>query len=84
MNYQDPQYLSHILDAMEDGIYIIRNDYTVEFMNRAMIDMFGEGVGKKCYEVVNASEVLCPWCRANEVFEKGESVHQEIYMPREG
>lgn len=74
--------LTHILDAMTDGIYITRDDYTVEFMNRAMIDMFGPGVGKKCYEVVNASEVLCPWCRAKEVFENQESVHQEIYMPR--
>ncbi len=82
MTDQGPKYLEHILDAMEDGIYIIRNDYTVEFMNRAMINMFGEGVGKKCYEVVNASEVLCPWCRAKEVFTNGESVHQEIYMPR--
>ena len=29
------QALTHILDAMEDGIYITREDYTVEFMNRA-------------------------------------------------
>jgi two-component system NtrC family sensor kinase len=79
---RDPQYLNHILDAMQDGIYIVRDDYTVEFMNRAMIDMFGQGVGKKCYEVINASEVLCPWCRAKDVFENGESVQQEIYMPR--
>lgn len=82
MSDQSPKYLEHILDAMEDGIYIVRDDFTVEFMNRAMIDMFGEGVGKKCYEVVNACKVLCPWCRAKNVFENGETVHQEIYMPR--
>ncbi len=74
--------LTEILNAMEDGIYIIRDDYTVEFMNQAMIRMFGQGVGKKCYEVVNASEVLCPWCRAKEVFENEDTAHQEIYMPR--
>lgn len=82
MSDQSPKYLERILDAMEDGIYIVRDDYTVEFMNRAMIDMFGEGMGKKCYEVVNASAVLCPWCRAKKVFTNGESAHQEIYMPR--
>jgi PAS domain S-box-containing protein len=76
-----PLTLTEILNAMEDGIYIIRDDYTVEFMNHAMIKMFGHGVGKKCYEVVNASGVMCPWCRAKEVFEDGESMHQEIYMP---
>jgi two-component system NtrC family sensor kinase len=84
MSHQDPKYLEHILDALEDGVYIIRDDYTVEFMNQAMIDMFGKGVGKKCYEVVNSSGVLCPWCQAKEVFKKGESVYQEIYMPRTG
>lgn len=82
MTDQGPKYLEHILDAMEDGIYIVRSDYTIEFMNKAMTKMFGEGVGKKCYEVVNASEVLCPWCRAYEVFKNGDSIHQEIYMPR--
>ena len=76
------QELAHILDAMEDGIYITREDYTVEFMNQAMVKMFGQGIGKKCYEVVNASEVMCPWCQAREVFENGESTHSEIYMPR--
>lgn len=74
--------LVEILNAMEDGIYITRQDYTVEFMNQAMIDMFGPGIGKKCYEMVNASEVLCPWCQAKEIFEKGDSVHSEIYIPR--
>ena len=43
-----------ILNAMEDGIYITRQDYEVEFMNKAMIEHFGPGVGKKCYEVINA------------------------------
>ncbi len=76
------QDLGYILDAMEDGIYITREDYTVEFMNRAMIAMFGEAVGRKCYEVVNDSEVMCPWCQAREVFENGESAHSEVYMPR--
>jgi PAS domain S-box-containing protein len=76
------QEMTHILDAMEDGIYITREDYTVEFMNHAMVKIFGEGVGKKCYEVVNDSEVMCPWCQAREVFENGESTHSEIYMPR--
>lgn len=71
-----------ILNAMEDGIYITREDYTVEFMNKAMVEHFGDGVGKKCYEVVNASEVMCPWCQAREVFKKGESAHSEIYMPK--
>ena len=38
--------LVQILNAMEDGIYITREDYTVEFMNDAMVRMFGSGTGK--------------------------------------
>ncbi|MEJ2638985.1 MAG: PAS domain S-box protein [Desulfosarcinaceae bacterium] len=72
-----------VLDAMTDGIYIIRHDYTVEYMNRAMIERFGDGVGKKCYEVINRTEVLCPWCRAEEVFREGDSVESEIYIPHQ-
>ena len=82
MECQTALSLVDVLDAMEDGIYITREDYTVEFMNKAMIQMFGGGIGKKCYEVVNDSAVLCPWCRSGEVFEKSESVYSEIYIPR--
>jgi two-component system NtrC family sensor kinase len=82
MNLHDFIHFREILNAMEDGIYITRDDYTVEFMNKAMINHFGPGVGKKCYEVVNASEVLCPWCKARDVFDNGESAYSEIYMPK--
>jgi two-component system NtrC family sensor kinase len=75
--------LVEILNAMEDGIYITRADHTVEFMNNAMQRQFGPGVGKKCYEVVNDSEVLCPWCQAKKVFESGSGVQSEIYIPRQ-
>ena len=74
--------LVDVLNAMEDGIYITRQDFTVEFMNRKMIEMFGHGTGKKCYEVVNGGEVMCPWCRATDVFSRNESMHSEIYIPR--
>jgi PAS domain S-box-containing protein len=79
----ESQNLLAVLDAMTDGIYIIRHDYTVEYMNRAMIERFGRGVGKKCYEVINRTEVLCPWCRADKVFEEGDSVESEIYIPHQ-
>ena len=75
------QNLTSILEAMEDGIYIIRQDYTVEFMNKAMIEVFGEGTGKKCYEVINQADEPCFWCRADKVFEDEETLHWELYIP---
>ena len=34
------------LDAFEEGIYIINEDFTVEYMNKFMKTYFGDGVGK--------------------------------------
>jgi len=69
-----------VLDAMEDGIYIIAEDFTVKFMNRTMVREFGEGTNKKCYQVINRSDEICPWCEADEVFEQGETLHRDLYI----
>jgi len=71
-----------ILNAMEDGIYITSPDNTIEFMNDKIVEQFGPGVGKKCYEVINGSGILCPWCRAKDVFGSDEQVFSEVYIPR--
>ncbi len=68
--------LTTILQAMEDGIYIINEDFVLEFMNKSMIRDFGEGLGRKCYQVINHLDQVCPWCRAKEVF-SGETVRWE-------
>jgi PAS domain S-box-containing protein len=72
--------LIDVLDSLEDGIYVINNNYVVEFMNKAMVKVFGNGRGKKCHQVINGSEEVCPWCTAGDVFEKGETSHEEIYL----
>jgi two-component system NtrC family sensor kinase len=70
-----------ILDAFEDGIYVLNQDLVVEYMNSAMIAEFGDGIGKKCHQLINQSEDKCPWCQSDEVF-KGKTVRREIYVPR--
>ncbi len=69
-----------ILDAFEHGIYVMNQDLVVEYMNSAMIADFGEGVGKKCHQLINQSEEKCPWCLSDEIFE-GNTVRREIYVP---
>jgi len=80
MTDKESHGLISILDAIEDGIYIIDADYTLEFMNKAMVRDFREGVGKKCHQVINNRDEICPWCRAKEVF-NGETVHWEHHVP---
>jgi PAS domain S-box-containing protein len=72
--------LSSILEALEDGVYIINDNYLIEFMNQVMVRDFGEGTGKKCFQVIGRSSEICPWCRAKEVFQ-GETLRYELFMP---
>jgi two-component system NtrC family sensor kinase len=69
-----------ILEAIEDGIYVMNQDLTVKYMNSAMIAQFGDGIGKKCHELLNQSKEKCPWCRSDEVF-KGKQISREIHVP---
>ena len=68
------------LDVFEDGIYIINEDYTVEYMNKFMKELFGEGIGKKCHEVLIGSDTPCDWCKYDEVFINNETHHSEVYI----
>ncbi len=70
-----------ILNAFEDGIYVMNQDLVVEYMNSAMIAEFGDGIGKKCHQLLNQSADKCPWCQSDEIF-KGKSFRREVYVPR--
>ena len=72
--------LLDVLNAFEDGIYIISNDYTIEYMNKHMEELFGEGIGKKCYEVLIQSDKPCNWCKYDKVFINNETHHSEVYI----
>ena len=72
--------ITAILEAIEDGIYVMNRDLIVEYMNSAMIADFGDGTGKKCHFLLNQAEDKCAWCEADEVF-KGKTVRREVYVP---
>jgi two-component system NtrC family sensor kinase len=69
-----------ILEAFEDGIYVMNQELKVEYMNGAMVAEFGDGVGKKCHKLINQSEEKCPWCLSDDVF-AGKTVRREVYVP---
>lgn len=73
------QWLSPILDALEDGIVLISSDYEIALMNQASVSVFGQGTGKKCYQVLNSYESRCRRCNAEEVF-GGKTINREAYI----
>ena len=58
---------------MDDLVFICSKDFKIEFMNKALKKVFGEGVGKKCHKVLYNSEAVCSWCFAKRIF-KGEFI----------
>jgi PAS domain S-box-containing protein len=73
--------LIEALEAFEDGIYIINKEYTIVYMNKAMKQIFGNGVKKKCYEFINKEKNVCPWCHYDKVFKNGNNHYGEIFIP---
>jgi signal transduction histidine kinase len=67
-----------ILSSMADGVYIVNQQYDIEYMNPAFKQEFSPGEGRKCYQYFYGRQKVCPWCRSKEVF-AGKTVHWEWY-----
>ena len=72
-----------LFETVMDSVYGIDRDFIVEYMSKSMTESFGQGVGKKCYQLLHHSEEICPWCRAEEVF-AGRAVRWHHHIPRTG
>ena len=73
--------VTSIFDAMVDGVYVIDEDYNLEYMNDIMCKDFGQGVGLKCHQVIQGKGRACPWCRAGEVF-AGKTIRWEYEIKK--
>lgn len=75
--------LFNILNSMEDGVYIVSQQYDIEFVNPALKKEFGPVRGKKCYEYLHDRVEPCPWCKNEGVFE-GNTVQWEWHSEKAG
>jgi PAS domain S-box-containing protein len=73
--------LMNILESTADGIYIINQDYDIEYANPTLINEFGPVDGKKCYEYLADRKDVCPYCKNKEIL-KGKSVRWQWYSPK--
>ncbi|MFP4036739.1 MAG: PAS domain S-box protein [Desulfobacteraceae bacterium] len=80
MAKMETRRLVQILDAIEDGVYVISQDLDIEYMNRAMKNTFKAESEGKCHQVIYGLPAVCPWCRAKEVF-SGKDVQWEHTVP---
>lgn len=71
------------LDNMDDMAYVVNEDYDLTFMNRAMQELFSDGAGKKCYQVLHDQASVCPWCPIDKVF-KNRTLRDERLLGDNG
>ncbi|MBC8509489.1 MAG: response regulator [Chloroflexi bacterium] len=63
----------NILENLPDGIYIVDQNYKVQYVNSALKEEFGLAEGQACFEYFHGREDVCPWCQNPKVF-AGETV----------
>ena len=73
--------LNSIYESMEDGIYIVNQQYDIEFANQSLIKEFGSFKGRKCYEYFHDQPEVCTWCNLNKVLD-GKTVRGELFYKK--
>ncbi|MGA1841948.1 MAG: PAS domain S-box protein [bacterium] len=73
--------LIHILDYMEDGVYIANQNHEIVYINPMLQKEFGIPEGRKCFEYFHNRQTECPWCKNREVL-SGKTVRWEWHSPR--
>jgi len=72
-----------ILEAMQDGVYMVNQQYDIQYVNAVLQKDFGAYEGRKCYEYFHDRTGVCPWCKNEEVW-AGKTVQWEWYSSRNG
>ena len=72
-----------ILDAMPDGVYIVNQQYDIEYTNPVVEKEFGQVNGRKCYAYLHDRTEICSWCKNQDVF-SGKSVQWEWHSLKTG
>ena len=59
-----------MLDNMDDFAYIASSDFRITFMNKTMMEEFGDRIGEACHYALHERKAPCPGCPMDEVFQK--------------
>lgn len=79
---QSEERFRSVLDNMDDLAYIATEEYVLTFMNRSMLEIFGNRVGDSCYKVLHDEPTACSWCPMDKVF-KHRTVRDERQLGKQ-
>lgn len=81
--HQSERRFRTMLDNMDDLAYIATEEYSLTFMNRAMMEVFGDRRGDACHDVLHNQKAPCSWCPMDKVF-RHRTVRDERKLGRLG
>ena len=70
--------LINILESMADGVYIVNQQYDIQYVNPVLKKDFDSFDGRKCYKYFHDRDEVCPWCKNQDVL-AGKTVRWEWY-----
>jgi signal transduction histidine kinase len=75
--------LRNIFESIEDGLYIINQQYNIQYVNPILEKDFGPFENMKCYRYFHDRDDICPWCKNPDV-QEGRTVRWEWYSSKNG
>ena len=84
---ESQQLLNNILDAMEDRVYVVTEDYRLFFYNRKTSQTMSLGSGQSgtsskdipCFQLLKGLDAPCIFCKNKQVFEENRPVIWEYF-----
>jgi PAS domain S-box-containing protein len=68
----------NILNSMQDGVYIVDQNYDIEYANPSLTKEFGQFEGMKCFKYFEDLNEICPKCKNKDVFQ-GKTIKGEWF-----
>jgi len=76
--------LEAIINSPNLGLVIEDKDCNIRFMNKSLIEIFGDKIGKKCYEEFKGRKEKCPVCPIDEILVKGKETFTYLDQDTQG
>ncbi len=70
--------LQGVINALGERMYIVTQDFVIEYQNDILKERFGDVIGKKCHAVYMQSDRPCKPCPVNRMIKSGEVQHAEL------
>ncbi|MFH1025247.1 MAG: PAS domain S-box protein, partial [Nitrospirota bacterium] len=81
--HYEREKLINILDSIPDGVYIVNEQYDIDYVNPTIQKVLGPvKKGQKCYEYLEDQKKVCSWCKDQEVFKDKKTCRWEWYSPK--